>query len=249
MNAQDDLCVPDSTLAGGGAYVYPEPYHPRLNPNGGVIDTACINHQYSFVFTAVVPDSLNGIKIDFIEIEENGVLDIPSGLKYKCNPPNCNFPSGTLGCFELYDKPALGNELKNYDLKMKVKISAADGLIVINDTLPMFINDSAHYYLPLLGEDCVLANEDIIKQNDFVLTVLTNPASEYIRLAMYNNIDRADMKISLVDISGRVIFNDNIEVYGGDNRLDLNIQGINKGMYFLKAVMGKTAIVKKIVIE
>ena len=247
--AQDDLCTPDSSIVLNGAYVYPEPYHPRLNPNGGILDTACVGHEYSFVFTAVVPDSLSGVKVDYIEIQENGVLDVPDGIGYSCNPPNCHFESGTIGCFELKGTPTAGNQLTYYDIKMKVNISAAGGLFIINDTLPKFINDSAHYFLPLYAEDCVTATDDIGDMG-FELQIKNNPAGAFIDIVLYNELyGDAKAGFSIMDMQGRVVAQYERPIYSGTNTFTLNTGVIPAGIYVLKANIGAHYRIKKLVIR
>lgn len=244
LNAQVDLCEPDTTYAGSGSYINPEPYHPRLNPDAGILDSACVNHDYSFVFTAVVPDSLLGFTLDSIVIEENGILNIPTGIGYKCNPPNCNFSSGTIGCFELNGKPEPGNALTYYDLKMKVKIVVGGGLLTISDTLPDILSDSAHYFLPLFGEDCTTGIYDNAVQK-FDVRIKTNPIYN---LLEFNVISDSNDKIdySIYSINGKKVINNNESYF--TNEIRENISGLSPGIYFLKVKQGNNLITKKFTI-
>jgi len=247
------LCVPDTSYAHKEGNIYPEAYHARLNPNAGTLDSACINEEYSFVFTAVVPDSLptayGVLKLDSLVVESNGVLDIPKGIKYKCNPPNCKFDQGTLGCLELYGIPDATNEIKVYDLKLKVKISVEDGFIVVNDTLPGFLSDSAHYFLPLFPEgspNCRPAAADEF-YNIFSVVVAPNPVQ--VRLSFDVNLpENAKITYSLEDIQGRKIMSSEKWVNKKSVITIDDISSLNKGIYFLKTRYKNRVITRKVAI-
>jgi len=247
------LCVPDTNYAHKEGNIYPEPYHERLNPKGGVLDSACINEEYSFVFTAVVPDSIptpNGnFELDSMVVESNGVLDIPKGIKYKCNPPNCKFDQGTLGCLELYGVPDATNEIKVYDLKLKVKISVLGGLIIVHDTLPAFLSDSAHYFLPLFPQgspNCWPTAADEF-YNIFNVVVAPNPVQDRISFDV-NLPENAKITYSLENIQGRQIMS--IDKWVNKNSIITinDISSLNKGIYFLKTRYKNRVITRKVTV-
>jgi hypothetical protein len=251
---QDELCTPDSSYADKKANLYPEAFHPRTNPDGGILDTACINHDYSFVFTAVVPDSFEtgfgNVKLDSIAIEKDGFLYGPKGMEYKCNPPNCNFVSGTLGCIELYGKPEPDNEIKVYDLQIKVKITALDGIVVINDTLPQYITDSAHYFLPLMAENSPYCQSlgvyDLYK--GYNIDILINPIVD--QLSFEANVsDFGKMQMSLTDLQGREVFSGVQTVRQGYNFIKIDVSSITPGIYFLNTSFKGNRIIRKIIIS
>ncbi len=241
LNAQD-ICVPDTVYIGSGSYINPEPYHPRLNPDAGILDSACVNHDYSFVFTAVVPDSLLGFTLDSIVIEENGILNIPTGISYACNPPNCNFSSGTIGCIELQGKPEPGNALTYYDLKMKVKIVVGGGLLTINDTLPDILSDSAHYFLPLFDEDCVTDVNDY-RLDNFNVDIVNNPVLQTLKFNVNTN-SNGNIRYSVIDIMGNKILTKTTNINLIDE-IHENISGLVPGIYFLKVSQNNFEITKK----
>ena len=46
-------CDPDQAYIDAEAGVYPAPYDPIDNPEGGITDTACVGSYYEFTFTAI----------------------------------------------------------------------------------------------------------------------------------------------------------------------------------------------------
>ena len=250
---QDNICTPDTAFADKSGNIYPEAFHPRLNPDGGILDTACINHDYSYVFTVVVPDSFpsdyGNVKLDSIVIEKNGFLFGPKGLTYKCNPPNCKFDAGTLGCIELYGKPKPDNEIKVYDLEIKVKITVLDGILVINDTLPQYLSDSAHYFLPLMEENSPFCQPSgVFDMNSlFSVELLSNPVNDYTAFEVYVP-EYGNIEISLTDLQGRMLYYDIQRINEGYNLLKMDISMLKPGIYLLRTKYKGRSIVKKLVI-
>ena len=251
---QDELCVPDSSYAGKSSNLYPEAFHPRTNPDGGILDTACVNHDYSYVFTAVVPDSFLSdygmVKLDSIVVEENGFLYGPKGLTYSCNPPNCNFVAGTLGCIELKGKPTPDNEIKVYDLQIKVKITALDGIVIINDTLPQYLTDSAHYFLPLMAENSPYCQSLGVYDtyNNYSIDMLTNPVIDVLSFAANVN-GNGKLNFSLSDMQGRKVVSGIHEVRDGYNIINKDISALAPGIYFLDTKFKGNRMIIKVVIS
>ena len=249
--AQNTPCTPDPQYAGESANLYPAPYHERLNPNGGILDSACINKLYSFVFTAVVPDSFptdfGTIKLDSIVIEANPLVNAPTGISVSCNPPNCKFTSGTIGCLELNGTPSSSNQVKVYDLSLKVKISLLDGLILIRDTLPSFLSDSAHYYLPLFEENspnCNSTSYADVADSKFDCRLFPNPAYDNINIKIGGD-DFFYGKLEVSDINGRVIMSDVLNDY----EYNIDVSNYNPGIYILNIITDRQLIRKKFIIQ
>ncbi|MEZ4907931.1 MAG: T9SS type A sorting domain-containing protein [Saprospiraceae bacterium] len=255
MFGQNELCTPDQQYAGEEANLYPEPYHERLNPNGGVLDSACINKYYSFVFTAVIPDSFptnfGTLALDSIVILPNPLVNAPAGINVSCNPPNCKFDSGTLGCLELYGVPSSSNTPKVYDISILVKVSLLDGLLLINDTLPRFLSDSAHYYLPLFEENSPNCNSTSV--DDEMLSkveceLFPNPVSDYltVTLSSDNNIEG---EIMISDLSGRILATKDIITGNFISEYEFSVSGFPSGVYILSVNTGNQVIKEKLIIN
>lgn len=249
----NELCQPDTAYAKEEGNIYPEAYHERLNPDKGTLDSACINQDYSFIFTAVVPDSfptdIGTVKLDYIKIEENGLIDVPTGIKYKCNPPSCDFKSGTLGCLELYGKPEKSNEVKVYDLKLKIELSVVEGLIIVNDTLPTYLTDSAHYYLPLFEEGSVNCKPSSIYdiENDYSFSISPNPVSDKLKISISLQ-NGGYLKYSLVDLYGKVIRNERKLLNDNTNIFYEDVKDLIPGVYFIKTEYKHKIITQKFII-
>lgn len=252
--SQTQLCKPDSAYANKTANIYPEAYHPRLNPNGGILDSACINKDYKFVFTVVVPDSFptafGNLKLDSIVIHKNGILFAPKGINYTCNPPNCKFKGGTLGCLELNGKPSADNQVKIYDLKLKVKITVWNGILVINDTLPDFISDSAHYYLPLFEENSPNCNTSAVDEffADQVNLILSpNPSDDLLDIS-FDVPSTSLIRYSVMDIMGKELFYNERKINNSRAIFTEDLSDLQSGVYlFILNIDGKKLIRKFVV--
>lgn len=112
-------CIPDSTYQDSTAGIYPGPITDE-NPDGGIDTFACIEQEWEFTFTVVVPDtfSFNGflLDLDSASIEEEGAVEgLPEGLDYACDPPDCVFPANSIGCLILQGTPTAANVPGDYE--------------------------------------------------------------------------------------------------------------------------------------
>jgi hypothetical protein len=94
---QAQLCVPNPMYTGSG--VYPDTVTNMV--------PGCLGSFYLQDFTINVPDdtTISGftIPVDFVQIDN--VVGLPAGMIYSCNPPTCQYPGGSSGCFRIYGTP------------------------------------------------------------------------------------------------------------------------------------------------
>lgn len=249
--SQVPLCTPDNIYADSAGNVYPRPYHPTKNPNGGILDSACINHYYDFTFTVVVPDSFpfnnNKIKLDSIVVVPNGVLNSPAGLTYSCNPPNCKYLPKSIGCILIYGTPNSSNPIKNYDLKLKTKIVGLGGLLNTVVTLPTFIDSLAHYYMPLFPENSTNCDPNgiAILDNQIKVKISPNPVEDVLKVE--NTDDFVLLRYELRNLEGKMVSEKSFRKDWNSDHLDINISEINSGIYLLYLFSEKEIIISKII--
>ncbi|HET6991346.1 MAG TPA: T9SS type A sorting domain-containing protein [Bacteroidia bacterium] len=89
-------------------------------------------------------------------------------------------------------------------------------------------------------------NETQANQNN--LNVYPNPAENLLNVS-FNLENSSSVKIQLFDISGKLIeeFNPNCSI--GENTIPLNLEGIERGIYFVRLVSDKGTDNRKIVVE
>lgn len=252
---QAQLCVPDPAYSNKPAGIYPEPYHQRLNPNGGILDSACINKLYKFTLTVVVPDSFptsfGNLSLDSIVITKNGVLFAPKGIGYSCNPPNCKFNGGTLGCIELKGTPTSDNAIKTYDLKLKVKITVWNGILIINDTLPTYLSDSAHYFLPLFEENsnnCNTSSTYDFDNNEISLIINPNPVAEMLNVS-FDILESSKFMYSIMDLNGNKFIENSGYSQNGRVYKEEYIGDLKNGVYLFELRLNGKRFIKKLLIQ
>ncbi len=77
--------------------------------------------------------------------------------------------------------------------------------------------------------------------------VYPNPAAESLTLRVNNPID-AMANISLIDLQGKRVLGERLDVISGTQELTINVAHINTGIYFLHYTSGDKTVVEKIVI-
>ena len=162
------FCRPDSTLRDSSAGVYPKPITPT-NPNGGINKKACINKPYEFTFTVVVPDTVQipilpaPLPLEKVAIDTlNAIANLPKGIGYSCNPPNCVFKKNEFGCLLLHGTPTTDNLPGDFKPVIKLKLTVNVGVPFDYSTEypgPAFPGE---YILTVLDENnCATNNQNI----------------------------------------------------------------------------------------
>jgi Secretion system C-terminal sorting domain len=202
--AQTQSCLPDSTYRDSVAGVYPRPVSPSY-PNAGINKKACINKFYDFTFTVVIPDSIlippltSPAPLDKAEIATSGAIsNLPEGISYACNPPNCVFPKNTIGCLTLFGTPTNNNAPGQYKPVIKLTITAFGGFIkqTIDYPGPAFPGE---YILELQSENnCTSANRDAFT---YAAHWYPNPAQHSI-----SNQQESIENITIFDNLGKEIY-------------------------------------------
>ncbi len=236
MQSQD-ICVPSESYADSSAGVYPLPYHEILFPDGGIHDTVCIGQPFEFTFTAVLEDSISWMGFSFLlnslEILPNGVLNLPAGLQYGCNPPNCVFTANSMGCLKIYGTATEDNVPGSFDLQLRAKIVVANGLISVIDTLPELLVPGSHYYLPVEPSTSIHCQASGL-QSVLPLAAGIRHEPQFQRLAIsLNEVNLPWIQIDVIDMTGKVLMTEK-EMHPGQIPLTLDISGLGHGLYFCR---------------
>lgn len=101
---QAQSCTPLNPFP-AGQFIVPLPY-TEANPEQGIQDTAYVNVPYvtNFYFKIPTTVTLNGVTLPVtnFSIPTTGAFqNLPAGLTYFCNPPNCVFAAEQSGCVQL----------------------------------------------------------------------------------------------------------------------------------------------------
>ncbi|HMW39481.1 MAG: T9SS type A sorting domain-containing protein [Saprospiraceae bacterium] len=237
-NAQN--CVPDSTYRDSSAGVYPRPVIPG-GTGKGIDKKACINKPYEFVFTVTIPDTLTIpgipflINLNFAKIDTTGAIsNLPKGITYACNPPNCTYPKKTLGCLILKGTPTSDNLPGNYKPVIKLTIGSLLGNLQIDYPGVQFPGE---YILELLDQNCLIATKDIHIVND---QFYPNPTEGWINS---REDDISDLR--LTDPLGRLI---SFQKSTTDSKFLLP-ENLNDGFYLLSWKSRNKNYIQKILLQ
>ncbi len=157
-------CTPDTTFQNASLGLYPTPFDSLVFPNGGLSEfPATIGLPYELTFTVKMTDSvalspfnfdLNSFQLD----NTDGVLGLPLGLEYACNPPNCIFSDSTLGCIIIEGTPIEANTVGDFNLQFKGQLFA-NGDDSLEFDFPSTLVPGA-YVLSLSRADSLDSDED-----------------------------------------------------------------------------------------
>ncbi len=251
MAQQTATCKPDASLPDTAVGVIPLPYS-ATNPKGGIADTACLNTFYDFVFTLAIPKTitLSGITlaINNVTIATSGaVKNLPSGLSYTCNPPNCVFKSGEKGCILIAGTPNNAINLGQNDLKI-------DGLV--NSFLPVPVTfpseqfAAGNYYLyvrPQGSAACRTSSTRELAATKLRMGNVPNPFTGSTQIEVEAEI-RGQFDFRVYDLTGRMIQRRPVQITQGINRIPFEANNLAPGLYVFTLTDGLNTVSRKMVI-
>lgn len=223
--------MPNPNLPDSVNGVFPMPYHPTSNPEGGIRDTACEGMGYEFVLTAIVGDlftvGTTTLPLDSLWLDKNtAVQGLPDGLGFSCFPENCVFKRDTRGCVRIHGTPKTGTD-GVHQLKISGKLFANGSSFGLPLSFPDPNIAPGEYALVVAKANespCVLG----IGQgaNNIGIDIYPNPFGELVQV----ELGRA-ARVSLYDLTGQVLYQENLPA--GLSAVQLG--PFPAGLYLLKA--------------
>ena len=228
VDAQAPICVRDSSIYQTDTRLSPAPYTPA-KPDYNLND-ACINKPYNQSVTVNVPNDFMGIPITHVTIATSGAIsDLPIGLTYACDPSNCNFAAGSLGCIVLYGTPDTANMAPDtFDLGIMAIVHTAFGGIPV--TFPGTLAPGSHYYLALKTEACLVGTYDRGKQ----FTMLKNAPNPFGNQTIITaeSLVASDFQFEVFDLLGQRVYTQTLRLETGRNEFTFEAGELANGSYF-----------------
>ncbi len=91
-------------------------------------------------------------------------------------------------------------------------------------------------------------NINVDELNEYSLEIYPNPADNYINIDYYN-LDNSGLTVELIDISGKIVLNKNFNLVSGKLNKQIDLSGINKGIYIIKVKTGKNQFIDKLIVR
>ena len=148
-------CPPEACVSSGSDWrpwgLWPTPWTPQ-NPSFN-LPPACINQPYSQWIRIDVGETweLQGLSLPVNAYSlptSDGIRNLPVGVTYTCQPPNCYFPQRTTYCVHLQGTPTAANSVGD-TLDMVIKGSVHTVALPIPVDVPGDLRPGAHYYIPV----------------------------------------------------------------------------------------------------
>lgn len=226
-------CERDSNILKTGGLLSPAPWSPD-SPFYN-LKLACINEPYNQSVTVNVPTSitLNGITVPITSVSiptTGGIGNYPAGLTYSCDPPNCVFNAGTLGCILMYGTPGADNPAPDTsDLAITATVATPFGPVPVvfpgNQAAP-----DDHYYLIVrpTGE-CVSSAAEAGSPFSSVRS-LPNPFSQQMIIEVESTQNGA-FRFEVFDLLGNRLHSETVNLYEGANQIFYDGSQLPTGTY------------------
>lgn len=241
-------CTPDSNIPDDAFGVYPLPYDENESPDGGITDSACLNHRFEFVFTAIAGDSFTfgttRLPLDSLSMPKTGgISGLPKGISYACDPPNCTFPKQSKGCVILKGTVKDASEVGNHTLKLSGTLYANGSPSGLKLSFPSPLIAPGTYTLTVLDDNAGKCQKlDVPTMTDVSINTYPNPSNGLVRVEMPSEFTNTN--VTVYSNTGSLVSAKNMVEA---NTFDIHIS--KPGLYLVNLENEGKLYQKKVVIE
>ena len=186
----------------------------------------------------------------------NEIQGLPMGFYYECasqdasgaiTADSCVFPGGGFGCLRLYSDD-VPNVVGTYPLNVALDIVAEYEVFGI--MIPVEVTDDTllNYLVLIVEEGNNSGVGEVVDSRVFkALGTYPNPFSESTTIHFGNN-NSNDVKFSVYDILGNLVYVDNIKTELGHNEYSFDKGGLTSGLYTYTISNGSKTISERVII-
>lgn len=254
LHVQAQNCTPAQNFP-DTAIAIPPSWSPA-RPNGGIRDTACIGQFYEFTLSLKAPASITGlpgVMVNSIAIPaQNGIANMPQGLTYVCNPPNCVFVRDSIRCIRVFGTPTNPADVGQKNLTLSLTINTTFGQLsnipYPNDQLDPGGRYTLHVK-PAGSTGCFVPNSTKDERPPIaVLSSFPNPTSGFTQIEVQaENSGMYEFRIT--DLAGKIVHIERIQIYSGENTINYDGNSLPAGMYIYSLSDGISTVSEKLVIS
>jgi Secretion system C-terminal sorting domain len=253
LYAQIPQCKRDSSVLKDTAnIVAPLPYTmlvPKYNLN-----EACINQPYRQFVTIEVPPTIvvAGIPATLTSASlatTGAVVNLPSGLTYACDPPNCVFNSGTLGCIVVYGTPNMPKPTlpDTFDLKINANVLTTLLPVPVPVEFPGPIAPGNYFMVVKpAGSTCLSSTIDLGSRIASMKNA-PNPFGDQTLIEVESMIT-GDFNFEVFDLLGQRVHLQSVRLNEGANQLTFDAGELPNGSYLYSLNNGQGRATKMMVI-
>lgn len=231
LPAQD--CVRDSSILSTGDLFLPAPWTPDVPFYN--LASACIGEAYQQSLTLNIPTTYTSpfgtLPVNSMSIATGGaIINYPAGMTYTCDPPNCLFVAGTLGCILLQGTPSADNPAPDtVDLKFNALISS---ILDIPLELPSSLDASSHLYLIIRpASECSVTSTDNATASLMELQAIPNPFTGQTQIEIQSK-QSGNFQLEIFDFLGHPVHSEKVALTAGMNQISYDGHDLISGIYF-----------------
>lgn len=223
--AQD--CNIDSTIVQTGGVISPPPTGEN---NTDSLPDACRGEVYNLSFTINVPTEYSGFAINNVTIgTSNAISGLPEGLTYACEPANCVFPGGSLGCILVYGTVSASATTGVNSLGIAGTINTS--LAPIPFTFPGFIAPGNYYLEVKAAGTCEVSGTDDPDSPVADLKNAPNPFTGLTNITVESRVSGL-VQFEVFDLLGQRVYAENVRLTEGPNQFTFDAGELASGSYF-----------------
>jgi Secretion system C-terminal sorting domain len=256
-------CTPNNRYKDSTAGVYPLPFVAVTNPTGGINVPACLGKAYSFVWTVKITDSVTvpnplgagtiTTAIDSVTLPTTGAIqNLPVGITYACNPPNCVFKKNSMGCVALSGTPAASNAIKVYKLIISGKVFGPLVQLLYPSGYPLTFPGAiaeGEYNLNVYANGdtrCNVSTKELSEVSNISATPNPTSGTTVIRFDAQVN---GEFQFTLRNSMGQEVMSTPLSINVGLNAFDINAQDLPNGVYYYSISKGQFLTSQKLVVN
>lgn len=248
LNVKAQNCVPDTIVMDafleGRLDVFPR---PGTTFDNSLLNGGCVGEDYVTTFTFAVPDTITmltsgdpSIIIDSVRyLRIDSMVGLPPGTMYECEPDDCIF-ANTIGCVSIIGQPSeagIFSPLMLTTIELEIESEVVSLPVNIPYSTDIVTEDAfmGFYYIDICQEDmcnsCTVGVNDALENTINIQQNIPNPFHENTNIIIHSKeSDTFDFRV--VNMMGKVIHNEQIYLFSGENNISFDGSKLPSGVYF-----------------